>query len=385
MSLSPMPTQASPVDRALTNAVPVEIDLNQAVRTLSAHARLLVLLPLLVGALAVAATFLVKPKFQSTVRMLPPQQAQSTASALVGSLGGLAGLAGGAGAVGALAGLKNPSDQWIGILGSRTISDALIKQYKLQDRYALEFLYETRDELKDRSSIQVGKDGLISIDVLDEDPAFAAQLANAYVEQLRTMTKDLAVSEAAQRRVFFEQQLKLARNGLVKADGDLQSAGVNEGVIKSVPEATVGALAELRARAAASEIRISVLRGSLTDESAEMRAALREQSELSAQVARLEKSGPSGLTGKAEQYINSVRNVKYYETLFEIMARQYELARADEARDGALIQVIDEAVPAERKATPKRGLIGAVAAALAFVLTVFGVLLSHARSVRIVS
>lgn len=375
-----MPTPASPIDRASTNAVPVEIDLKQAALTLVAHGRLLIVVPLLAGALAVAASFLVKPKFQSTVRMLPPQQAQSTASALVGSLGGLAGLAGGSGAVGALAGLKNPSDQWIGILSGRTIGDALIDRFKLQARYGMEFLFETRDELRDRTVIQAGKDGLISIDVLDEDPIFAAQLANAYVEQLRLMTKDLAVSEAAQRRVFFEQQLKLARDGLVRADADLQRAGVNEGVIKSVPEATVSALAELRARAAALEVRISVLRGYLTDESAELRAALREQAELQAQVARLEKAGPSGLTGKAEQYINSVRNVKYYETLFDIMARQYELARADEARDGALIQVIDEAVPAERKATPKRGFIGAVVALLSLVLLVFGVLIRQARS-----
>lgn len=377
-----MPTPVHPVDRTPTNTLPVEIDLNQAMLSLAAHGRLLILVPLLSGALAVAASFLIQPKFQSTVRMLPPQQAQSTASALVGSLGGLAGLAGGAGAVGALAGLKNPSDQWIGILGSRTIGDALIQQYKLQERYKLEFLYETRDELKDRTAIQAGKDGLISIDVLDEDPAFAARLANAYVEQLRTMTKDMAVGEASQRRVFFEQQLKLARDGLVKADGQLQSAGVDEGVIKSVPEATVSALAELRARAAALEVRISVLRGYLTDQSSELRAALREQAELQSQVARLEKSGPKGLTGKAEQYINSVRNVKYYETLFEIMARQYELARADEAREGALIQVIDEAVPAERKATPKRGLIGGVVAILVFILVAFGVLLRQARSTR---
>jgi len=106
---------------------------------------------------------------------------------------------------------------------------------------------------------------------------------------------------------------------------------------------------------------------------------LREQLELRSQLAQMERNDPvKGASGKAEAYINAVRNVKYYETLFEIMARQYELARADEARDGALIQVIDAAVPAERKSTPKRALIGVVSTAIALALTAF-VLLVRAR------
>jgi len=130
---------------------------------------------------------------------------------------------------------------------------------------------------------------------------------------------------------------------------------------------------------AALDVRIGVLRTSLTDNNPEMRAALREQLELRSQLAQMERNDPvKGASGKAEAYINAVRNVKYYETLFEIMARQYELARADEARDGALIQVIDAAVPAERKSTPKRALIGVVSTAIALALTAF-VLLVRAR------
>lgn len=362
---------------------PSEVDLGAMLSVLWEQRRRLIAIPLVVGALAVGGSFLFKPKFLGEVRMMPPQQSQSTASALLGSLGGLAGLAGG-GAAGALAGLKNPADQWIGILQGRSIADAMIERFKLRERYGLEFQFETRDELDDRTVVLAGKDGLIQIMVLDEDPKFAADLANGYVEELRKLTKDMAVTEAQQRRIFFEQQLKLAREGMVKADRELQGVGVVEGVIKSVPEATVAALAELRARSSALEVRISVMRTMLADRSPELQAALREQAELRAQVARLEKTDPAkSASGQAEAYINAVRNVKYYETLFEIMARQYELARADEARDGALIQVVDEAVPAERKATPKRALIGVVSTGVAFVLSAFVVLLRARRRLMV--
>lgn len=355
-----------------------EVDLRAAVAVLWAGRWKLLAASLTVGALAVGASFLFKPKFLGEVRMMPPQQAQSTASALLGSLGGLASLGGGA--AGALAGLKNPADQWVGILQGRTIADALIARYKLRERYELEYQYETRDELDDRTVVLATKDGLIQIDVLDEDPAMAAELANAYVDELRKLTRDMALTEAQQRRVFFEQQLKFARDGMVKADQALQATGVAEGVIKSVPEATVATLAELRARVAAAEVRIQVMRTTLSDQSAELKAALREQAELRTQLARLERNDTSkGMGAQAEAYINAVRNVKYYETLFEIMARQYELARADEARDGAMIQVVDAAVPAERKTTPKRALIGVVSATIAGLVMAFVMLVGARR------
>lgn len=365
---SPTPTAAS------------EIDLGALLSVLWERRWTLVAVPLTVGALSVAGSFLFAPKFLGEVRMLPPQQAQSTASALLGSIGGLAGLAGG-GAATAL-GLKNPSDQWIGILQGRTIADALIERFKLRQRYEVDLQMEARDELDNRTTITAGKDGLIQIDVLDEDPKVAADIANAYVDELAKLTRDMAFTEASQRRVFYEGLLKKARDGMVNADRELQAAGVSGGVIKTVPEAAVGALADAKARLAALEVRISVMRTTLTDNSPEMRAALKEAAETRAQLAQLEKNAPpKGASSEAEAYINAYRDVKYYEALFEIMAKQYELARADEARDGALIQVVDKAVAAEKKATPKRAFIGVLSTGIAFFFTAFGLLLRARRRV----
>jgi uncharacterized protein involved in exopolysaccharide biosynthesis len=366
---------------ARATGAPNEIDLAKVGTTLNKSRKLILWGTALAGAFAFAATFLITPKFASTVRLMPPQQSQSTAAALLGSLGGLAGLAGSGGAAGAL-GLKNPADQWIGLLNSRTVADGLISRFDLRKRYDLEHLYLARIELDDRTNIQAGKDGLITIDVVDEDPEFAAKLANAFVDELRKLTNSLAVGEAAQRRVFFEQQLKTAKEGLEKADLTLQASGLNEGVIKASPEASVGVMADIQGKLAAIEVRISVMRGYLNDGSAELKALLLEQAQLRSQLSRVQQASSSPTSEKAQKYIKSVRDVKYYETLFEIMARQYEIARVDEAKDGALIQVVDPAIAAEKKATPKRGLITAIASALVMIGLMVYVLARDARRER---
>jgi uncharacterized protein involved in exopolysaccharide biosynthesis len=304
--------------------------------------------------------------------LLPPQQAQTTAAALLGGTG-LAGLASGAGV---LSGLKNPSDQWVGMLQSRTIADAIIQQFKLRERYELEYMDEVRKELDDRTNIVVGKDSLINIYVSDASPEVATKLASAYVDELRKMSRNLALGEAAQRRVFFEQQMLSAKEKLVSADLALQHASITKQTLKSVPESVIAGLGELNAKLAGLEVKISVLRGTLTESNPELRATLREREELQQQLKKLESNSSQT---KDEQYIAAYRNVKYHETLLEVMARQYELARADEAREGALIQVIDDAVVPERKSSPKRALIALVASGIAFVCIAFSILFRNSR------
>ena len=84
---------------------------------------------------------------------------------------------------------------------------------------------------------------------------------------------------------------------------------------------------------------------------------------LRSQVAQLEQSDVG--QGKGADYISKYREFKYQETLFDMMARQYELARVDEAREGAMIQVVDAAQPPEHKTRPKRIIIGLITALVA--------------------
>jgi uncharacterized protein involved in exopolysaccharide biosynthesis len=221
--------------------------------------------------------------------------------------------------------------------------------------------------------IGVGKkDGLITVEVDDKSPQRAADMANRYVDELRYMTSNIAIGEAQQRRLFFERQLAQTRDRLTSAQLALQASGFSQGALKAEPKAAAEGYAKLRAEATAAEVRLQAIRGSLVDDTPEVRQQQATLNALRAQLARLEQASDSA---SGPDYIGKYREFKYQETLFELFAKQYELARVDESREGALIQVVDLAAPPELKSKPKRALtavittMAALFALAAFVLT----------------
>jgi uncharacterized protein involved in exopolysaccharide biosynthesis len=326
---------------------------------LAQHWKLLLIGPLLAGLVALGLTYLMKPIYTSRTVFLPPQQQQSAAAAAVAQLGALSGLIGGA------ASLKSPADQYVTLLQSTSIADRLIDEFKLVQVYDTKYRFEARKELADNSRIALGKkDGLITVEVEDTDPQRAAAIANRHVDELRRLTSQLALTEAQQRRVFFEEQLKKTRDDLTKAQTALEASGFSAGALRAEPKAAAEGYARLRAEATAAEVRLQTLRRGLSESTPEVQQALATLAALRSQLARTE--APIDLNGGPD-YVGKFREFKYQETLFELFARQYELARLDESREGALIQVVDVAQPAERKSKPKRALI-AVGASLAALL-----------------
>jgi uncharacterized protein involved in exopolysaccharide biosynthesis len=327
------------------------------------HWKPLALGPVLAGLLALGVTFLLPKVYTSRTVFLPPQQQQSAAASAISQLGALAGLAG------AAAGIKSPSDQYVALLSSTTIADRLVDDFKLMQVYDEEFRFKTREELARNTRIFLGKkDGLITLEVDDESPQRAADIANGYVEELRRLTNGLALSEAQQRRTFFELQLTQTRDRLTRAQQSLQSSGFNQGALRADARAAAEGYARLRAEATAAEVRVQTLRRNLAEQTPEVQQAVTALGALRAQLGRLEESAdPSS----GPDYVSKFREFKYQETLFDLFARQYELARLDESREGALIQVVDTAKPAEWKSRPKRALI-----ALATAFAVLSVLLA---------
>jgi tyrosine-protein kinase Etk/Wzc len=330
-----------------------EIDLLDLLQVIVDNLRLLVLAPLFAGLLALGVTFAIAPTFTATTKFMPPQQQQSSASAMLAGLGALGGLAG------AASGLKNPADQYVAFVKSRSVQDALIDRFQLTERYDQKFKQDTRLVLEKNVLITAGKDGLITIDVDDKDAQFSAQLANAHIEELGKLLNRLAVTEAQQRRVFFEKQLGNAKDNLVKAEQALKASGLNSSALKASPVAAVEGLAKLKATITAQEIKLASMRGYLTESAPDFKQAQTELSAMRGQMARAEREEPAS-AGDSD-YIAKFRDFKYHETLFELFAKQYEMARVDESREGAIIQVVDTAVAPERKSKPKKALIALVA------------------------
>jgi tyrosine-protein kinase Etk/Wzc len=328
-----------------------EISLLDLLQVVAENLRLLVFAPLAAGLLALGISFAIAPTFTATTKFMPPQQQQSSAAAMLSSLGALGGLAG------AASGLKNPADQYVAFMKSRTVQDALINRFKLVELYDVKLSEDARKELDANVLITSGKDGLITVDASDKDPAFAAQLANAHVEELGYLLGRLAITEAQQRRVFFEKQLATAKDNLTKAEQALKASGVSSSTLKASPVAAIEGLARLKATITAQEIKLASMRGYLAESASEFRQAQIELAAMRAQMSAAEKADAIGSSGSDSDYTVRYRDFKYYETLFELFAKQYEIARLDESREGAVIQVVDTAVTPERKSKPKKALI----------------------------
>ena len=347
-----------------------EISLLDLLQTIVDNLRLLVLGPLAVGVTALCISFLIPPTYTAKTQFLPPQQQQSAAASMLASLGSLGGLAG------AVGGIKNPADQFLAYMKSVTLQDSLIERFKLLERYEAKTKTDARLALTGNVRAASGKDGLISVEVEDENPQFAADLANAHVEELAKLLSKLATTEAQQRRLFFEKQLTLAKDKLIQSEIALKATGVSGSVLKSNPASAVAAVAGLQASVTAQEVKLGAMRGFLAESAPDFKLALSELANLRAQLAKQEKDTPS-TTGKATtegDYITKYREFKYHETLFELFSKQFELAKVDEAREGAVIQVLDAAQPPERKSKPKKALIAiiaSIAAGFALLLFVF--------------
>ncbi len=321
-------------------------------------------------------SLILKPTFTASAVIMPPQQQQSSSSALMGQLGSLLGTGAGGGL-----GLKNPADMYAGILQSRTIADRIIAKFDLKSVYKKKSLQDARMALKKHADIQVGKDGLIDVTVDDHDPKRASEIANAYIDELYTMNSTLAISEASQRRVFFDQQLAEERAALAAAEGDLKATQERTGLIQlgGQAESIIRSIAELRAQISSREVQMEAMRTFATDQNPDMTVLQQEISALRQQLVKLEDDQqhlapgdtqvPAGrVPSEGLEYARKLREVKYHETLFDLLSRQYEAARIDEAKSAPIIQVIDRAVPPDKKSGPHGLLITLGLAVVGFLL-----------------
>ena len=320
-------------------------------------------------------------RYTATTTILPPQQNSSLSSTLMSQIGSL-------GSLGALAsssvGLKSPNDMYVAMLQSRTVEDAMVQRFGLMAEYHDKYMSLARKDFEAHATVESDKkDNLIRISVVDGDPKRAAEIANAYVDEYRKLSQRLAIGEAAQRRLFFEQQLEQAKDNLANAEERLAETQRKTGMIQldSQARALIESAATLRAQIAAKEVQLQGMKTYATNENADVVQTQQELDGLKAQLAKLggnvsdDSAGlivPRGQVPQAGiEYIRSVRDVKYYETIFEILARQFELAKLDEAKEGALIQVVDPAIVPDYKSFPKRGLITIIAAVAGLLIGVF--------------
>jgi uncharacterized protein involved in exopolysaccharide biosynthesis len=337
-----------------------EISLLDLAITIAKHKKAILVTPLITGVLALIIAFIMPAVYTADTQILPPQQQSSAATMLASQLGAFSGMGG------AALGLKNPNDIYIAMLKSRSLQDNMIRRFNLQNVYKTKTSTETRNSLTSCTKVNSSKDGLITVSVDDSDPKRAAAIANGYIEELQRLTQVLAVTEASQRRLFFEKQLLQTKQQLSDAEVALKQTQEKTGLIQLDAQAAglVQSAANIRAQIAMKEVQLGAMRTFATGNNPDY---IRSQQELGGLRAQLSKVETGSVTsGKAPEagleYIRKVRDVKYYETIYELLAKQFEMAKLDEAKESSVIQVLDKAITPEKKSKPKRIMIVIIAA-----------------------
>jgi tyrosine-protein kinase Etk/Wzc len=340
---------------------------------------------ILAAALFTALIALIVPvTYTATTVILTPQTMPSSAAALLGELSSLGSLA-------SLAGdnqFKSPSDTFLGVLSSRSVADALIQRFDLQHVYRKHTLVDTRKALAKQTRIEVTKGFLIRISVEDHDVHRATALANGYVDALYGVNKQLALTTGSQRRLFLEQQLDAERVLLAQSEDSFQQIQQQTGMIQLAgqTEITLRSIAQIRAAIAAKQVQMQMLRTTATEQNVQLQQLENETGALKAQLDKAETSAggdddyfiPAGrIPHTGLEYLRRARELRYHEALFEMLAKQYEAARLDEAKSPPIIQVVDKAIPLDKKSWPPRTLLVMLAALVAAFVLCGGVLLNE--------
>jgi uncharacterized protein involved in exopolysaccharide biosynthesis len=354
-----------------------EINLLDLLLVIAKRKGLIIKITFGVAIITAIISLILTPIYKAETKILPPQTSGGgLASQLISQMAG--GLD-----ISALGG-KTPADLYIGMLSSNTVVDKIISRFNIMQEEGFNYKEDARNfVLKNITNFSYDKkSGIITIAVQDKDPKRAADIANAFVEELKNLNKGLAITEASQRRLYYEEQLKDTKDALIKAENEMKAFQEKTGALKidEQAKAIIGGIADLKAKVAAKEVELKVLRSFATPQNPDYQRVEEELKALRNELKKLEANEKGGHdpimpTGRIPsvglEYFRKLREVKFNETLYELLLKQYELAKLDEARDAVLIQVIDKATPPDKRFKPKRGLMVIIATFSALFISIF--------------
>ncbi len=316
--------------------------------------------------------------YVAKTRILRPQQESSAVvSKLLSQFGGAAGTAAD------LFGLNSPNALYIALFTSRPVMKAVVERFDLVRLYGAETVVAASEQLSANVKVKSSSwSGILTISVYDRDPQLAADMANALVEELKNLTKRLAITEAAQRRVFFGERLRETQKQLIKAEKDMANFKAKTGALKldAQAKAVISSISSMRAKIAEKEVQLRVMRTYSAPDNPDLQRLEEALQALKAELKKLETGegkgynhlmSTEGMPEVSIEYIRRLRELKFTEELYNLFLKQYEAARLDEGRDAVMIQVLEKAIPPEKRIQPKRRRMVMIAALTGLLFSIF--------------
>jgi uncharacterized protein involved in exopolysaccharide biosynthesis len=331
------------------------------------HKRIIALVTVTASVLGVAYSLMLAPRYTATARILTPQQAPSLAGLMMSQMA-----ASGAGplitASGGGFGLKSPNEIYVGMLKARPVVDATILKCGLATENDAKDMERSRRVLDASTTITSEKSGMIAITVGNRDKELAAKLANAYPESLRDLLKSLAVREASQRRSFYEEQMKSAKDALISAELAFREMQQKGGVVQpdAQGKALIESITSLRAKIASKEVELRGLRSFSTESNPDVEMAENQLAGLKQEAAKMGSAGSAknsadlglqDIAGAGSEYLSAEHELQYRQIMFDLMLKQYDAARLDEAKFASVVQVVESAIPPQQRTSPHRSMI----------------------------
>jgi tyrosine-protein kinase Etk/Wzc len=375
-----------------------DISLFELVSLLLKRKRLIIAITASTFMVSAIVSLLLPKVYRASASVIPPTQEMPV---------GIGGLIPGAERtsrfIDAFVGTASPADLWVGILSSNSVKDTIIRRFDLMAAYKTDTIEDARERLESRTDIKKSREGIVSIRVEDRDPKLAADVANAYIEELDMINKNMVTTSGGRMRQFIENRLDEARTTLTKAEDVLRQFQEKNNAVSldAQFQAVIETIGSLKGELLAKEIRLETMLSYSTPGHPEVEVLRSEIEHISQKLSDLE-HGTLG-TGDAQEadsepprdifipteripsvtleYGRLLRDAKMQETLYELLSEQYEIARIQEARDTPTVQILDRASPPTKKVKPRRKLIVAGAALIGFFFSaLLALFLEYVRS-----
>jgi len=346
------------------------------------HKWKIIVVPFLLGCITAAYSLILPEIYTASTTLIPSGRKQSTAVSMLSQLGPLAGMAG-------LELADTNAEVLITMLQSRRIQDVIINKHNHLKGKDLP-MWKVRAKLADATTISLGrKDGIITVSVNDENPEKAAEMANHYVYELERLSRELVLTEASQRRAFVEQQLKDAQVKLQIAEEAMKISQETSGLIQLEEQgrAVIEAIATLQAQIASKEVELAALNLFATKENPDMKSASVAILEMRSQLDQLARENPGNSQARSSSIITTsqvpqaglehgrrLRDLKYAETINQLLTQQYQMAKIEEAQNAPILQVLDIAITPDQRSSPRRGrmvILAILVSLFCMVLTAF--------------